>query len=81
MDNDKKIMLCALSLSRIAQDLKELSFHCGAVMCLALSQHLASRIQDIPEATVHNVETETIHDTGIGDEINNIVEKIQNEDV
>jgi hypothetical protein len=87
MDNDKKIMLCSLSLARIAQDLKELSLEetgivdAGAVMVLALAQHLASKVQEVPEAVVHNVDTESIHDTKIGEEISAIAEQIRNEDV
>jgi hypothetical protein len=87
MDNDKKIMLCSLSLARIAQDLKELSLEetgivdAGAVMVLALAQHLASKGQEVPEAVVHNVDTESIHDTKIGEEISAIAEQIRNEDV
>ena len=87
MDNDKKIMLCSLSLARIAQDLKELSLEetavvgGDAVMVLALAQHLASKVQEVPEAVVHNVDTESIHNTNIGDEISAIAEQIKNEKV
>jgi len=65
MDNEKKIMLCALSLGRIAQDLKEISLEetgivdGAAVMVLALSQHLASKVPAGPEAIVHNVDSES----------------------
>ncbi len=80
-------MLCALSLGRIAQDLKEISLEetgivdGAAVMVLALSQHLASKVTEAPEAIVHNVASESIHDTKIGEEINVIVDQIKNENL
>ncbi len=98
MDNDKKIMLCALSLSRIAQDLKELALEetgivdGAAVMVLALSQHLASKVREIPEAVLHNTDTDSTHNTkigeeilaindNIGEEINAVAEQIKNENL
>jgi len=77
MDNDKIIMLCSLSLSRISNDLKNID-NTASEVCLALAHQLALRIEEVPEALIHNVDTITPHDTSIGDEINAIANEIQN---
>ena len=77
MDDDKKIMLCSLSLSRISNDLKGID-NTASEVCMALAHQLALKIEEVPEALVHNVDTTTPHDTSIGDEICTIVDEIQN---
>ena len=79
MDKDKKLMLCTVSLFRISEDLKDIDATASAV-CKSLAKKLAAGIEELPEATIHNVDTESLHDTNIGDEISKIVEQIKNDE-
>ena len=77
LENDKKVLCCAMSLFNISVDMKDIDLMVHQIT-LALSKYLTAKLGDkppVPHAIIHSQTAP--HNTNISEEVESIIKEIR----